>query len=137
MTREEYQELYNDDETMEITLPYEFIHEWLDNLVDALNTVISNSYSLHYGKFSRKRGEFSQHIEPCSAYSSREFHIYRGIDRLAEVCGEQLQKVTDTDMKYPVKLYFYYKGIKFFELREQEANDKQDVPEGPQNNAEA
>ena len=132
MTIKEYQDLYDND-APEIIMDDDFILVWVNNIVDALNVVVDGSYELHYGKID-DRDNYEHHIEPCMPSSFKEYHIYRGIDKLAEVCGEKLQKVTDRgEDRYPIKRYFYYKGIKFFELNEIDEdgviNDKHNVPE--------
>ena len=128
MTREEYQSLY--DAEQDIVLPDEFVREWIDNIADAMNMADKSSYELHYGKLDLEEGQYEHHIEPCSILPFKEYHIYRGIDRLAEVCGEVLLKEVDENKdKYPITRYFYYKGIKFFELRTIEDDDKQGVPQ--------
>ena len=127
MTREEYQSLY--DAEQEIILPDEFIREWIDNIADAMNMATNSSYGLHYGKLDFEEGQYEHNIEPCSILPFKEYHIYRGIDKLAEVCGEELLKVIDENKdKYPITRYFYHKGIRFFELRTIEDDDKQGVP---------
>ena len=116
MTREEYQKLYDDEQ--EIIMPDEFIKAWIDNIADAMNVATDSGYELHYGKLDTVRGKYEYNIEPCSMNTFKEYHIYRGIDKLAEVCGEDLLKIVDEkETRYPVTRYFYYKGIRFFELR--------------------
>ena len=128
MTREEYQSLY--DAEQEIILPDEFVREWIDNIADAMNMATNSSYGLHYGKLDLEEGQYEHNIEPCSILPFKEYHIYRGIDRLAEVCGEELLKEVDENKdKYPITRYFYHKGIRFFELRTIEDDDKQGVPQ--------
>lgn len=129
MTREEYNKLLENENVIGIKMPNEFILDWADKIADALNTVIDNSFDLKWGTFDEKRDSYDQHIEPCMPNSYREYHIYRGIDKLAEVCGEKLLKVTNDSDRYPVKKYFYHKGIKFFELCQNDDDTKYNVPE--------
>lgn len=123
MTKEEYKKLI-EDEAPEINIPDEFIREWIDKIADTMNVIVDGSYELHMGNLNEKRRIYDYSIEPCMPNSFKEYHIYCGIDKLAEVCGEQLLKITNYDRDYPVKCYFYYKGIKFFELRKAKDNDK-------------
>lgn len=121
MTREEYQNLYETEQ--DISMPDEFIREWIDRIADAMNMAKESGFDLHYGNLDKIRGKYEYNIEPCAMAPFKEYHIYRGIDKLAEVCGEELLKVVDEDdERYPVTRYFYYKGIKFFELRSIEDN---------------
>lgn len=121
MTREEYQDLYKKEQ--EIIMPDEFIREWIDKIADAMNVAKESGFDLHFGNFDKIKGEYEYSIEPCAMALFKDYHIYRGIDKLAEVCGEDLLKEVDEDEeRYPVTRYFYYKGIKFFELRSIEDN---------------
>ena len=64
MTREEYEKILSGDPD-EITLTDADILEWLDGIVDALNTVRHNSFELQYGKFKEADGEYEHTITPC------------------------------------------------------------------------
>ena len=135
MTREEYEQLYENKE--EISIPDEFVREWIERIAIAMNVVNDGSYELHYGKYDSKKDAYEYHIEPCSVLPFKEYHIYRGIDKLAEVCGEELLKEVDENKdRYSITRYFYYKGIRFFELRTIEDEDKQRAPQKPAKEAE-
>ena len=45
-------------------------------------------------------------------------HIYTGIGELAQAADADIRCFTETDVKYPFKYYFMYKGIRFFQLEE-------------------
>lgn len=120
MTREEYEKISNGDPD-EIILTDADILEWLDGIVDALNTVRHNSYELQYGKFKEADGEYEHAITPCMAATDeyKTYHIYGGIKRLAEIAGESLSvEYTESTGKY--KHYFTYKGVRLFQLSESE-----------------
>lgn len=120
MTREEYEQILSGDPD-EITLTDADILEWLDGVVDALNTVRHNSYELQYGKFKEADGEYEHAITPCMAATDeyKTYHIYGGIKRLAEIAGESLSvEYIENTGKY--EHYFTYKGVRLFQLSESE-----------------
>ena len=128
MTKTEYQSLYEDRK--EIDMPDAFIRSWLNDLTYSMRMAENCSYDLHYGKFNTETEEFEYNIESCTHRNFNDYHIYCGIEKLAEVAGVTLQKIVDDDENtdYQVKLYFYYNGIQFFELRRKEEDTKGAFP---------
>ena len=128
MTKEEYNKLYEDN--TEIKMPDEFIRDWADRITFYMNAAEDASYELHFGAFLNTKDEYTHNIEPCSHRNFHDYHIYRGIELLAAACGATLQKEVDRESEsYPIKKWFYHRGVRFFEFYKDENYKQQSKPE--------
>lgn len=117
MTKEEYMKISENDPD-EINLTDADVIEWLDSLVDALNTIIENSYTLSWGKLNHDEGEYENNIQPCGSHYYRCIHIITGIDKLASAVGCDLE-CKEWDKEYQYCYFFMYKGVEIFQLEKE------------------
>ena len=108
---EEYKELYQNDSHIEPSK--ELAEKWLDAKIDVLEHLRRiyehQNYPLVWGDL--ENGEYPNDIRVCglAGVFKNDVHIYRGIDKLANLLGEELL----TDGQYQI---FYYKGYRVFEI---------------------
>ena len=114
MTKEEYLKLY-EKEAEELPLTDEDVIEWLDSMIARVKEYNEAYFDLMWGKLDYDEGEYEHKIMLCSPQVS-EIHIYTGIDELARILKEEVQKEY-FDNKYD-KYFFPYNEFTIFELKE-------------------
>ena len=124
MTIQEYRDRYlNTDDTDFPTPTRELVEAWLDEKIEVKEQIDRifrhHNYGLVWGDFDEHKGDYQHEVEICgmTCDSTKELHIYSGIDLLAKLLGEEL-----TERKYTyegqtrIEYSIPYKGRRLFQL---------------------
>ena len=96
--------------------------QWLDAKIEEmehLNRIYEQQgYDLAWGDLDDDRGDYEYTIEVCgfSPVYSKQFHVYSGINKLAEILGAGLSEAQRNDGIYEYS--FGYKGYRVFQISE-------------------
>lgn len=131
MNLQEYKAIYNDEDNLadNIEAPSkELVEAWLNTKVEVLEhleRIKSNqNYNLAWGDFSEEHGEYQYEAQICgmSRDSTNTIHLWRGIDKIAEILGVELnlRKINYSGGQVGWEYSFPYKGRTVFQLADYE-----------------
>lgn len=118
MTKEKYLKISENDPD-EINLSNTDIIDWINNIVNALVAARENIYPLSWGKLNLDEGEYENEISPCVVGDYEKLHVYRGIEKIAEAVCTPLLVEKRRDNEYPYEFYFYYRGVRIFQIEKE------------------
>jgi hypothetical protein len=81
------------------------VKEWLDKLVDNQNELRNLKYC-------------NSQIELCGPTDT--IHIFRGIEKIADAVGVELQMICDDSREYPYRYFFRYRGWEVTQIEEKQ-----------------
>lgn len=96
--------------------------QWLDAKIEEmehLNRICEQQgYDLAWGELDDAKGDYEYTIEVCgfSPGVRKQFHVYSGINKLAEILGATLSEAQRNDGIYEYS--FDYKGYRVFQISE-------------------
>ena len=105
----------------------ELVKAWLDAKIEYMveldRLARIYDFDLCWGEYDKAKSySYDVEIGVCSSNRmyTKEIHVNRGVELLADILGEKLSCTRRKDTEYPYEYSFMYKGYRIFQISKEE-----------------